>query len=101
MIEHGQRIHSRLARWSGRLALFFAAMTLAGVLLHRLTWLATPVAINVFAVSAVGLGLATLLGLLSLIGIWRKGYAGASTASSTSSKVSSAERSMVMPRKSG
>jgi uncharacterized protein DUF1499 len=80
MIEHGQRIHSRLARWSGRLALFFAAMTLAGVLLHRLTALPTPVAINVFAVSVVGLALATLLGLLSLIGIWRKGYAGASTA---------------------
>src|SRR5262245_2253556 len=80
MIEHGQKIHSRLARWSGRLALFFAGLTLVGVLLHRLTSFPTPVAINVFAVSAVGLALAVLLGLLSLIGIWRKGYAGASTA---------------------
>jgi len=80
MIEHGQKIHSRLARWSGRLALFFASLTLAGVLLHRLTSFPTPVAINVFALSAVGLAFAALLGLLSLIGIWRKGYAGASTA---------------------
>jgi len=80
MIGHGQKIHSRLARWSGRLALFSAALTIAGVVLHRLTSFPTPVAINLFAVSAVGLALAVLLGLLSLFGIWRKGYAGASTA---------------------
>jgi len=80
MIEQRQKIHSRLARWSGRLALFFAGLMLVGVGLHRLASFPTPVAINVFAVSAVGLALAALLGLLSLIGIWRKGYAGASTA---------------------
>ena len=77
MIDHRQRIHSRLARWSGRLALFFSALTLTGMVLHRLTSFPTPVAINLFAASAVGLMLAVLLGLLSLLGIWRKGYAGA------------------------
>ena len=77
MIDHRQRIHSRLARWSGRLALFFTALALTGVVLHRLTSFPTPVAINLFAVSAAGLVLAIVLGLLSLIGIWRKGYAGA------------------------
>jgi len=80
MIDHGHKIHSRLARWSGRVALFSAGLTVTGVLLHRLTSFPTPVAINLFALSAVGLVLAALLGLLSLIGIWRKGYAGAGTA---------------------
>jgi hypothetical protein len=80
MIDHGHKIHSRLARWSGRMALFSTGLTVTGVLLHRLTSFPTPVAINLFAVSAVGLALAALFGLLSLIGIWRKGYAGAGTA---------------------
>jgi uncharacterized protein DUF1499 len=80
MIDHRQKIHSRLARWSGRLALFFAGLTVTGLLLHRLTSFPTPVAINLFALSAIGLALAALIGLLSLFGIWRKGYAGAGTA---------------------
>jgi len=80
MIDHRQRMHSRLARWSGRLALFFAGLTVTGVGLHRLASFPTPVAINLFALSAIGLALAALLGLLSLFGIWRKGYAGAGTA---------------------
>jgi hypothetical protein len=80
MIDYRQRIPSRLARWSGRLALFSACLTVVGVLLHRLSSFPTPVAINLFAISAVGLVLAILLGLLSLVGIWRKGYAGAGSA---------------------
>src|SRR5690348_7989084 len=80
MIDYRQRIPSRLARWSGRLALFAACLTVVGVLLHRLSSFPTPVAINLFALSAVGLVLAILLGLLSLVGIWRKGYAGAGSA---------------------
>ena len=80
MIDHGHKIHSRLARWSGRMALFSAALIVTGVLLHRLTSFPTPAAINLFALSALGLALAALVGLLSLIGIWRKGYAGAGTA---------------------
>jgi Protein of unknown function (DUF1499) len=80
MIDHGHKIHSRLARWSGRMALFAAGLAVTGVALHRLASFPTPVAINLFALSALGLVLASLLGLLSLIGIWRKGYAGAGTA---------------------
>jgi hypothetical protein len=80
MIDHQQRMHSRLARWSARLALFFVGLTLAGIALHRLTSFPTPVAINLFAVSTAGLALAAVLGLMSLIGIWRKGYAGAGAA---------------------
>jgi Protein of unknown function (DUF1499) len=80
MIDHGHKIHSRLARWSGRMALFSAGLIVTGVLLHRLTSFPTPAAINLFALSALGLALAALIGLLSLIGIWRKGYAGAGTA---------------------
>jgi uncharacterized protein (DUF1499 family) len=80
MIDHGHKIHSRLARWSGRLALFSAGLTVTGMLLHRLTAFPTPAAINLFALSAVGFALAALIGLLSLFGIWRRGYAGAGTA---------------------
>jgi uncharacterized protein (DUF1499 family) len=80
MIDHRHKIHSRLARWSGRMALFSAGLTVTGVVLHRLTSFPTSVAINLFALSALGLALAALLGLVSLIGIWRKGYAGAGTA---------------------
>ena len=80
MIDHGQRNHSRLASWSGRIALFSAGLTVTGVLLHRLTSFPTPAAINLFAICVVGLALAMALGLLSLIGIWRKGLTGAGAA---------------------
>jgi hypothetical protein len=80
MMDDPQKFTSRLARWSGRLALFSAALAFVGLVLHRLTSFPTPVAINVFLVSVAGLALAVLAGLLSLFGIWRKGYAGAGSA---------------------
>jgi uncharacterized protein (DUF1499 family) len=80
MIDYRQRIHSRLARWSCRIALFSAALTLLGIVLHRLSAFPTPVAINLFLVATILMVVAILGGLLSLIGIWRKGYAGASAA---------------------
>lgn len=69
-----------LARWSSRIALFSASVLLVDVVLHRLTPFPTPVAVNLFAVGVAGGGLAVLVGLVALLQIWRKGYAGAGSA---------------------
>jgi Protein of unknown function (DUF1499) len=69
-----------LARWSSRIALFSASALVAGVVLHRLTPFPTPVAVNLFHVCLVGIGLAVLLGLVAFAQIWRRGYAGAGSA---------------------
>ena len=72
--------HSRFARWSVRIAAFAAALTLAGLVLHRLFNMPTPFALNTFA---VGFGLAALAVILSLgamVFIWRTGASGISSA---------------------
>jgi hypothetical protein len=80
MLEHTRMIVAPLARWSSRIALFSASLLLVGIALHRLTSLPTPVALNIFAVAFAGIGLATLVGLLALAQIWRRGYGGAASA---------------------
>ena len=80
MSDRSTTIMAPLARWSSRIALFSASVLLVGVVLHRLTPFPTPVAVNLFAVSVAGAGLAILVGLIALIQIWRRGYGGAGSA---------------------
>jgi hypothetical protein len=73
-------ITTPLALWSRRLALFAASLIVVGVLLHRLTSFPTPVALNLFG---VGIGVSVLgvfAAVIALAQIWRRGYAGASSA---------------------
>jgi len=74
-------ITAPLGRWSSRLALFSASLMVIDVVLHRLSSFPTLVAINLFAVSVVGLLLAALIALAAFVQIWRRGYQGAGSAS--------------------
>lgn len=80
MIDQSPMIVAPLARWSSRIAIFSASLIVVGVILHRLTSFPTHVAVNLFAVGAVGAGLAMLTALVSLVQIWRRGLAGAGKA---------------------
>src|SRR5262249_27293252 len=80
MLYSGTAIVAPLGRWSSRIALFAASLMVIDVLLHRLTSFPTPVAINLFAVSAVGMVLACVTALLAFVQIWRRGYKGAGSA---------------------
>ena len=80
MIDRATKIVAPLARWSSRIAVFSASLLIVGVVLHRLTSFPTHVAVNVFAVGAVGTGLAMLAGLIALIQIWHRGHGGAGKA---------------------
>jgi uncharacterized protein DUF1499 len=80
MIHGSTTVVSPLARWSSRGALFAASLILVGVGLHRVASFPTPTAINLFAVGGAVAALSVLLGLVSLIGIWRRGYRGAGSA---------------------
>jgi hypothetical protein len=80
MTDRSTTILAPLARWSSRIALFSATALVAGVVLHRLTPFPTQVAVNLFLVCLVGIGLAVLIGLIAFAQIWRRGYAGAGSA---------------------
>jgi uncharacterized protein (DUF1499 family) len=69
-----------LARWSSRIAVFSASLVIVGVVLHRLTSFPTHVAVNLFAVGAVGGAVAMLAGLIALVQIWRRGLGGSGKA---------------------
>jgi uncharacterized protein (DUF1499 family) len=68
------------ATWARRLALFFLQLLVLTVVLARFTSLSTPAAMNLLAVSCVGLVLAILLALGTLIRIWFGGQLGAGQA---------------------
>jgi len=80
MNDRSTIIEAPLARWSSRIALFSTSLVVVGVVLHRLTSFPTRVALNLFAVGAAGAGLAMLVGLVALFGIWRRGFGGAGKA---------------------
>src|SRR5262245_49522183 len=80
MTDRSTMIVAPLARWSSRIALFSVSVLAVGVVLHRLTSFPTSVAVNLFAVSVVGTGLAVLLGLIALAQIWVRGHGGAGSA---------------------
>ncbi len=66
--------------WSRRMALFFLQLLVLTVILHRFGTLATPAAINLFAVSVIGLFLAIAVAVLGLVRIWFGGQTGAKEA---------------------
>ncbi|MBO0743321.1 MAG: DUF1499 domain-containing protein, partial [Hyphomicrobiaceae bacterium] len=80
MNDRSTIIEAPLARWASRIALFSASLVVVGIVLHRLTTFPTPVALNLFGVGLAGCGLALLVGLIALVQIWRRGFAGAGKA---------------------
>jgi uncharacterized protein (DUF1499 family) len=80
MSDRSTIVVAPLARWSSRGAIFSVSLIVLGVALHRISSLPTMVALNLFAVGAAGAALSALIGLMSLVGIWRRGYAGAGSA---------------------
>lgn len=71
---------AREATWARRIALFFVQLLILTVLLHHFGTLTTPVAINLLGVSIVGLVLAILIAVASLVRIWFGGQTGAAQA---------------------
>ena len=65
------------AVWSRRVALFSVQLVVLGVVLHRFASLPTPVALNLFAASIAGAGIAVLLAFGAFVMIWRQGRSGA------------------------
>jgi len=68
------------ATWARRIALFFVQLMVLTVLLHRFASLGTPAAMNLLAVSIVGLLIAITVALFSLVRIWFGGQTGAAQA---------------------
>lgn len=71
---------AREATWARRVALFFVQLLILTVLLHRFASLATPVALNLIAVSIAGLLIAIAIAVASIVRIWFGGQTGASQA---------------------
>ena len=65
------------ARWARRIAVFFLQLLIVTAILHRFFDLGTPAAINLIIVCVVGLALAVLIAVISLIRIWFGGQTGA------------------------
>lgn len=65
------------ARWARRIAVCFLQLLILTAVLHRFFDLSTPAAINLIAVCILGLSLAVLIGVVSLIRIWFGGQTGA------------------------
>ncbi|MBM3544076.1 MAG: DUF1499 domain-containing protein [Alphaproteobacteria bacterium] len=68
------------APWARRFALFFVQLLILTVLLHRFASLGTPAAMNLIAVSLVGLLVVIAIAVFSLARIWFGGQTGASQA---------------------
>lgn len=68
------------AKWSLRVALFSAQLLILAALLHRFASLGTPAAMNVMLLALLGCGIATLLAMIAVVRIWRRGRLGAGQA---------------------
>lgn len=64
------------ARWSRWVGIFSVQLILAGVLLHRVGWMGTPLALNLFKAAIAGAAVALVLGLIAAVLIWRRGRSG-------------------------
>ncbi len=65
------------AKWARRMALFFLQLLILTVILHRFAGLGTPAAVNLLGVSIVGMAIAVIIAMVSLIRIWFGGQSGA------------------------
>jgi len=65
------------AKWARRMALFFLLLLDLTVILHRFAGLGTPAAVNLVGVSVVGMAIAVIIALISLVRIWFGGQTGA------------------------
>ena len=65
------------AKWARRVALFFLLLLILTVILHRFAGLGTPAAVNLIGVSVVGMAIAVVVALISLVRIWFGGQTGA------------------------
>jgi uncharacterized protein (DUF1499 family) len=79
-LRHYYLHESRKAVWSQRIALVFFVLFMIAFVMHRVGQLPTPLAMNLFGVTIAGAVIAVLLGLASLVGIWREGFTGAGKA---------------------
>lgn len=77
MLAIVEPIPSALAVWSRRTAAFGIQLLLLTAVLHRVSWLTTPMAINLFVFAFALATLALLLGIASVGQIWRLGRSGA------------------------
>lgn len=68
---------AREAKWARRSALFFLQLLILTVILHRFAGLGTPAAVNLIGVSVVGMAIAVIIALVSLVRIWFGGQIGA------------------------
>jgi uncharacterized protein (DUF1499 family) len=79
-LRHYYVHESRKAVWSQRIALSFFVLFIIAFIMHRVGQLPTPLAMNLFGVTVAGAVIAMLLGLASLVGIWREGFSGGARA---------------------
>jgi|SRR6056297_933418 len=70
----------RMSGWALRLSGFAVVIILVGGILHRLFGLATPVALNLFALGFIAAGAAALVAAAALWRIWQRGYRGTGSA---------------------
>jgi uncharacterized protein (DUF1499 family) len=68
---------AREAKWARRAALFFLQLLILTVILHRFAGLSTPAAVNLIGVSVVGMAIAVIVAVISLVRIWFGGQIGA------------------------
>ena len=68
---------AREAKWARRIAVFFLQLLILTVLLHRFAGLGTAAAINLILVSSVGMAIAVIIAIVSLVRIWFGGQTGA------------------------
>ncbi|MEO1205629.1 MAG: DUF1499 domain-containing protein [Pseudomonadota bacterium] len=66
------------ALWATRIAVFSAGLVIAGLFMHRLFSLPTPVALNLIKLSILGAAFTIVLGAFALVRIWRTGCRGTS-----------------------
>jgi uncharacterized protein (DUF1499 family)/uncharacterized membrane protein (DUF485 family) len=68
---------AREATWARRMALFFLQLLILTVVLHRFAGLGTPAAVNLIGVSVIGMAIAVIIAVISLVRIWFGGQIGA------------------------
>ena len=77
MIGRNTQIHEPYAPWSARVSLFALTLITLTLLLHRISVMSTPLALNLFGVGFMLAALGLSLGLYAASSIWIRGRVGA------------------------